>query len=173
MNLQEASELVTFKTERSFSQRWLDLGSGTGLFTLALARQLPDSSIIVAVDKTEMDLKQIPKTFNRVAIETRLADFIKDDLRQRDIDGILMANSFHYVADKNSLLHKLIPLMKKDSSFLVVEYDMDSANKWVPYPLSMDAAKELFAKRGFTNFQLLGIRLSAYGRRHMYAALIS
>ena len=36
-----------------------------------------------------------------------------------------------------------------DALFLIVEYDMNNANRWVPYPLSFRYLKQLFQKSGY------------------------
>jgi ubiquinone/menaquinone biosynthesis C-methylase UbiE len=173
MDLNEAIELITFENKTSYPQRWLDLGCGSGLFTLALTNQLPASSTIIAIDKNEKVLRQIPATYNNVNIETHHADFINDDLEVKNADGILMANSFHYVKNKESFLDKLIPVLKKKASFLLVEYDRAAANAWVPYPITLDRAKELFKEFGYPDFRVLGKKPSVYGSHNMYAAIIN
>lgn len=172
MNIKQAAELIAFENRAATAQLWLDLGAGTGLFTAALANHLPATSRIIAVDTNAKALKQIPARVNTVSIESRIANFIEDALDIKEADGILMANSLHYVKDKASLLLKLIPLLKTNGSLLLVEYNRTRANQWVPYPLTIDAAKDLFINAGYSNFTLLNKRPSAYGGE-MYAAMIA
>jgi len=77
-------------------QRWADLGCGSGTFTFALNGILSAGSHITAIDK---QLQKLPLDFYK-------ADFEKDDLPLSGLDGILMANSFHYVRDKQKLIKK-------------------------------------------------------------------
>jgi ubiquinone/menaquinone biosynthesis C-methylase UbiE len=113
MNLKQATELIAFENNVSTPQLWLDLGCGTGLFSIALANHLPAGSKIIAADKNKKALQQLPARINNVAIETRVADFIDDVLDVKEADGILMANSLHYVKDKENFLHRLVPMLKK------------------------------------------------------------
>src|SRR5256885_15850387 len=78
--------------------RWADLGAGEGAFTLALADVLGPKAHIVAVDKDSHALRAIAGRF-----ETRVADFTRP-LDLKDLDGVLMANSLHYVRDKEPVL---------------------------------------------------------------------
>jgi ubiquinone/menaquinone biosynthesis C-methylase UbiE len=172
MDLEQAKELIAFKNTISIPQLWIDLGAGRGLFTRALASYLPPGSKIIAVDKNENALRQLPAEVNSINIETITADFIVDTLDVKAVDGILMANSLHYVKDKETFLRKLTHLRKTNAFFLLVEYDRTRANQWVLYPITIDAAKELFKSAGYLNFQLLNTTPSAYGDE-MYAALIS
>jgi len=173
MNREDASVFISFENKNQLPQLWLDLGCGTGLFTLALAGNLPPGSKIIAIDKDEKALTKIPATVNNVVIQTIAADFVNDALDVKEVDGILMANSLHYVKDKEALLKKLISSMKTNGVFLIVEYDRQTGNQWVPYPLTIDAAKTLFKSLGYSGFRVLNKRLSMFGAHYMYAALIT
>ena len=172
MNLKEAIEFIAFENKITTPQLWLDLGCGSGLFTMALTNYLPANSKIIAVDKDEKALKQIPASANHIQIEKIVADFIHDTLEVKGVDGIFMANSLHYVKNKEVFLDKIAALMKTNSAFLVVEYDRTTANHWVPYPLTVDTAKNLFKKLGYPGFYLLNKKPSVYGNHNMYAAII-
>ena len=145
-------------------QTWADLGCGSGLFTQALAQILPTGSTIYGID-TNPTLRRQEKPTSIIPIE---GDFITDPLDLPPLDGILMANSLHYVKDKPALIKKLRDLMHPDSLFLIVEYDMDEpVPTWVPYPVSYNALFGLFG-----NIQKLGQRPSVFGRANIYAALV-
>ena len=173
MNRKDATEFISFENKNQLPQLWLDLGCGTGLFTLALAGNLPPGSKIIAIDKDEKALTKIPATVNNVVIQTIAADFVNDALDVKEVDGILMANSLHYVKDKEALLKKLISSMKTNGVFLIVEYDRQTGNQWVPYPLTIDAAKALFKGLGYSGFHVLNKRPSVFGGYYMYAVIIT
>jgi len=146
--------------------RWADLGCGSGLFTTALARLLPPGSTVYGVD-THPTVRQ---QTTPVAIKPLTADFVKDPLDLPPLDGILMANSLHYVKDKLILIQKLKTYMHPASPFLIVEYDTDKpVPVWVPYPISYDSLTRFFKDH---KIEKLGERPSAYGRANMYAALV-
>ena len=173
MNREDASVFISFENKNQLPQLWLDLGCGTGLFTLALVGNLPPGSKIIAIDKDEKALTKIPATVNNVVIQTMVADFVFDALDVKEVDGILIANSLHYVKDKDILLKKLISSMKTKGVFLIVEYDRQAGNQWVPYPLTIDAAKALFKGLGYSGFHVLNKRPSVFGGYYMYAAIIT
>jgi SAM-dependent methyltransferase len=99
-------------------------------------------------------------------------DFSLGEFPFHQLDGILMANSLHYVKDKEPFLNQMMDVLKDDGCFLLVDYDMNKANHWVPYPLPIAAAEELFLKCKASSFQVLNKRKSVFGERMMYAALI-
>jgi len=80
-----------------------------------------------------------------------------------------MANSLHYVPDKPALLKKLLPCLRPAGCFVIVEYDTDLANPWVPYPIRYAALKGLFASVGFASVTKLAERPSGYSRANLYA----
>ncbi len=172
MNQEDATEFILFENKNPLPQLWFDLGCGTGLFTLALAGNLAAGSKIIAIDKDKKALRKIPATVNDVVIQTMAADFVYDALDIKEVDGILIANSLHYVKDKEILLKKLISSMKTNGVFLIVEYDRQAGNQWVPYPLTIDAAKSLFKSLGYPGFHVLNKRPSVFGGYYMYAAMI-
>ena len=99
--LQSLSQL----SAQSAPQYWADLGCGSGVFTEALANVLPSQSSIVGVDKMHHTLNE--KMGNQVSVIFKKADFMSNDLPITTLDGILMANAFHFVKDKESLIKKL------------------------------------------------------------------
>ena len=152
---------------------WADLGCGDGTFTLALARLLPTGSVIHAMDRSASALRHIPREHAGISIITHAGDFTNPPWPFDALDGVLLANSLHYVGDQLAFIRACAPAMNHPHSFLIVEYDTDRANRWVPYPLSRTALGRLFNDAGFSSVALLGSRPSRYQRAEMYSALIS
>jgi SAM-dependent methyltransferase len=145
---------------------WTDLGCGSGVFTHALARLLPNDSLIYAIDKNDQTFK--PTQGHNTRIEFIRADFERGLLNLPALDGILMANALHYVADKPAFLDKLNMHIKDSGSFIIVEYDTMKANPWVPYPINFNTLQTLFVDAGYPNCEKLGEKRSRYGGT-MYA----
>ncbi|HMH34801.1 MAG TPA: class I SAM-dependent methyltransferase [Puia sp.] len=149
--------------------KWADLGCGTGLFTLALAELLPHGSTIYAIDEHADALKKIPDNSRHYIIKIR-ANFIDDDLRLESLDGLLMANSLHFVKDKTAFIQKMSSMLAPNASILLVEYDTDKPNPWVPYPISFLSLKNLFEKLSFGPVQKLNEVPSKFNRSLIYSA---
>lgn len=131
MELSAALDLVRHpRLSAGPSARWADLGCGTGLFTNALAQLLPEGSTVYAVDKSRSALDQVPKPPGGIHQEKLLADFAGDNLPLPPLDGILMANSLHYVRDQVDFLARTRSWLKPEGCFLVIEYDLTKANPW-------------------------------------------
>lgn len=172
MELQVAIDLLKNGIETPpFTQRWADLGAGKGLFTEALSRILADGSSIVAVDRDVSALKQI-SIDQRVNLLTVHGDFTRAQLGQRKFDGILMANSLHFVQDKMGFINSIRPSLKDDGRILVIEYDMAHPNAWVPWPISFDEVKKLARYTGFMSVRKLASHPSAYNTADIYSAIL-
>ena len=129
--------------------RWADLGSGEGAFTLALAELVGPEAHIVAVDKDRRALRALDGRFEKL-----VADFTKA-LDLHDLDGIVMANSLHYVRDKDPVLRSVRDMLLPGGRLIIVEYGTDRGNAWVPYPFTFARWEALAESAGFKNTRLL------------------
>ena len=173
MNQTDAIAMIQCpEIEASSARNWLDLGSGTGTFTLALASLLPPGSQIHAFDLNLSAMDGIPNVHGEVGIEKHHGDFISDPWPEQ-FDRLLMANALHFVKDKESFLSRVYGSLPPNGIFLLVEYDMDSPNAWVPYPFDFRSAKKAFRDTGFSSVRKLNERPSAYNRTMMYSACIT
>ena len=97
------------------------------------------------------------------------ADF-RQALSLPPLDGIIAANAVHYVADQVTLLRQWRNHLKPDGRLVIVEYDTDNGNRWVPYSLSFSAFQHLAPAASFTVPVLLGVRPSRF-LGQIYAAM--
>jgi SAM-dependent methyltransferase len=137
---------------------WADLGSGEGAFTLALAELIGPSGEIYSVDLDASALQRQERAmrarFPEVPVHYLQADFTRSPELPR-LDGLIMANSLHFRREKRDVLRFVRDRLKSDGRFLLVEYDTDSGNEWVPYPLSYRSWERLAQAAGFSRTRLL------------------
>jgi methylase of polypeptide subunit release factors len=75
MEIDQAVELIgTPLIDWTRPQSWCDLGSGTGTFTMALARLMAPGSTIFAVDQDRRALAKIPNHFDGIEIRKIVGD---------------------------------------------------------------------------------------------------
>ncbi|MGH2643554.1 MAG: methyltransferase domain-containing protein [Chitinophagaceae bacterium] len=149
---------------------WADFGCGSGLFTQAISYYLKPGSTLYAVDKIRHSKPEIKDP--SIQICSLQGDFEKEKIPIENLDGILMANSLHYVKDKKTFLLNCKNYYHNDA-FIIIEYNANkSIHHWVPYPLSFSSLKDLFLTAGFKHIHKTGERPSAFGNRNMYAALV-
>ena len=144
---------------------WADLGAGDGAFTLALAELVGPGATLYAVDRERHALRRLADAmqarFPSVALHTLTADFTQP-LPLPPLDGLLMANALHFVRDKLPVLRLLRQQLQPAGHLLLVEYDTDRGNRWVPYPLSLDTWQALAARAGFSETRLLATHPSRF-----------
>jgi SAM-dependent methyltransferase len=135
--------------------RWADLGSGEGAFTLALADLLGPGSHITAVDRDAGALRHLVRDrFPGIQIDASVGDFT-GPLALSDLDGIVMANSLHFVRDKAPVLASVRKMLRPEATLIVVEYGTDRGNPWVPHPFSYERWETMAAQAGFVKTRLL------------------
>src|SRR5713226_5355669 len=115
---------------------WADLGCGEGAFTLALADLIGPTGIIYAVDKNAEALRQLERTMRSMFPSITLYCLSTDFTRPLDLpvlDGLVMANSLHYVRKKDALLQQVHGYLRPGGRLLLVEYKADTAPRECPH----------------------------------------
>ena len=139
--------------------RWLELGAGDGEFTLALADVLGGNGDIVAMDLDRWALTElagrVDDRFPDTSLETITGDFTAG-LPAGPFDGVLAANSLHFVERVAPVLASIHGTLRPDGRLVIVEYDADRGNPWVPHPISFERLGGLVRGAGFTEPRLLG-----------------
>jgi|ADGO01.1.fsa_nt_gi ubiquinone/menaquinone biosynthesis C-methylase UbiE len=173
MELQNAINLIVKGiNERKTSQVWADLGAGSGLFSRALSALLAPGSTIYAVDKNYKPDQEIASENAATTIQLVKNDFTSPLAELPRCDGIIMANSLHYVKDKLTFLQQLRSILTPAGRIIVVEYDTDRANQWVPWPISCKNLQEFVSKHQLGSLQKLATESSVYQSGGIYSALI-
>jgi SAM-dependent methyltransferase len=120
---------------------WADIGAGRGAFTLALADLLGDGAHIIAIDRDADALvdtaRAVRDRFPSVELTTMVAD-LEGPLDLPLLDGMVAANSLHYVRPERQVdvIRTLTSHLRPAAPLIVVEYDADRGNPWVPHPFS-------------------------------------
>ena len=148
---------------------WADLGAGSGTFTRALAELLGPDGTVHALDRDARAIVSRAERPGLARIEPRQGDFTRP-LPFRDLDGILMANALHFVADHEPVLRQVLEAVRDGGVFLLVEYDLERGTPWIPHPISRTRFDELAGAVGLRDVGEVGRTPSRYGARDIYAA---
>jgi ubiquinone/menaquinone biosynthesis C-methylase UbiE len=154
---------------------WADLGSGRGAFTLALADLIGPSGTIYSVDKDSGALSEqaraVDAQFPDFTLNCLTGDFTRP-LDLQPLDGIVMANSLHYIPprEKAAVVRRIKNYLKPDGRLIVVEYNVDSGNLWVPHPFTYSGWETIARQAGFANTRLLAIHPSQF-LKEFYSAM--
>jgi ubiquinone/menaquinone biosynthesis C-methylase UbiE len=171
MDLNEAVELLQDAVTMARAAEWVDFGAGDGTFTLALARLLGPGAHIVAVDRDRGSLRELQQRAvadgSHDLISTVHADFTRKlDLPgvvAGTLDGLLFANSLHYVRNPRDVLTELAQLLRPGGRVVFVEYDRRRADQWVPYPIDADRLAEICSAANLSAPVRTATRPSDYG----------
>ena len=152
---------------------WADFGSGDSAFTLALRELVGPDAEIFSIDKDRGRLaaqeRAMRVQFPQSHIHYLPTDFSKS-LDLPPLDGIVMANALHFFRDKEPVLRKIIAYLKPGGRFILVEYNVDSGNLWVPHPISFATFQALAPRAGLASPQVLATVPSRF-LREIYSAL--
>jgi SAM-dependent methyltransferase len=152
---------------------WADLGSGRGAFTLARADLLGPGGTIFSVDRDQGALRDQARSlaahFPTVAVHQVVADFT-DELSLPTLDGAIMANSLHFVRDKLPVVRRICERLRPGGRFVLVEYDSDDGNRWVPHPVSARTWELLANEVGLAETRIIG-RVPSRFLGSIYAAV--
>jgi SAM-dependent methyltransferase len=121
---------------------WADLGCGDGTFTFALAHWLGSGARIYAVDHDPAALSRLrrrSRTPTGIIIPVE-GDFSAPmDLPGLDdgLDGILFANSLHYISEPEDVLARWASRLHLD--------------RWVPYPITPQRLATVASSAGLSD----------------------
>jgi ubiquinone/menaquinone biosynthesis C-methylase UbiE len=154
-------------------ETWADLGSGRGAFTLALAELIGPSGLIYSIDRNLGSLRaqesEMSRRYPLVSVHFMQADFTSR-IGLQALDGVVMANSLHFHRHKEPILKKVIDTLKPGGRFILVEYNTDKGNAWVPHPIAYPQWEILSGRVGLVETRLLA-RVPSSFLREIYSAL--
>jgi ubiquinone/menaquinone biosynthesis C-methylase UbiE len=152
---------------------WADFGAGTGAFTLALSELVGLNAEIYAIDRDRGALSRLEQLHRARFGTSQNIHAIRADftgaLSLPPLDGILMANSLHFYRDKEKVLRHIRKFLKWNGALLLIEYNVDWGNPWVPHPLSFETFQSLASQAGYSEPELLA-KIPSRFLREFYSA---
>lgn len=102
----------------------LDLGCGDGYFTAAIARQVGVAGHVTGFDLDPQMLEQAKKTCEGLpALEWVAGDAMElSRIITKPVDYVLMANTFHGVGDRATLVHEVRAILKPSGWFGIINW---------------------------------------------------
>ena len=140
---------------------------------MALADLLGPGAHITAVDRDAGALRHLAvemgRRFSATQVDTLTADF-RRPMPLSGLDGIVMANSLHFLRDKSPVLASVKAMLRPGGRLILVEYGSDRGNPWVPHPFTYARWERMAAEAGFERTRQLGTVPSRY-LGSMYSAV--
>lgn len=151
----------------AMSGRWADVGCGDGIFTRLLLEWLAPTSKVVAVDRDAGALERLMREvdsshINRV--QTVVADFtVMHSLAELGpFDGLLFANSLHFVRDPLPVLRQWVSLLRPGGVLIIIEYNAARGNGAVPHPFRDERCLQLMDDVGLQRAQIVNREPSSF-----------
>jgi ubiquinone/menaquinone biosynthesis C-methylase UbiE len=136
------------------------MGAGSGTFTRALVELLAPESRVLAVDRDAAPLARLKRV---PGVTTITADFAEHFQPPEPLDGMLFANSLHFVENQPAVLARLAAWLRPTGRVVVIEYDGRGPSRWVPHPLPAAHWPELAQAAGLRDPAIRARRRSAFG----------
>jgi SAM-dependent methyltransferase len=146
---------------------WGEFGSGRGAFTLALAELVAEEGVIYSVDRDGYALNEQARVIQRRFLDQApemhylTADYT-NPLPLPVLDGLLLANALHFQRNKGETLELCLEHLRPGGCLILVEYNVDRGNSWVPYPVSYVSWQSLAQDCGYVNTRFLAARASRF-----------
>ncbi|MHC5065274.1 MAG: class I SAM-dependent methyltransferase [Planctomycetota bacterium] len=105
-------------------QRILELGCGTGNFTLRLVARYPEAritSVDAAAEMLELTRRRVAETGKGAGFETLMTNFEEIDLPHSGFDLVASCISLHHVRDKAALFESLHQLLAPGGYFIFAD----------------------------------------------------
>jgi ubiquinone/menaquinone biosynthesis C-methylase UbiE len=172
VNDRDALALLRPAVHPADGERWADLGAGTGTFTRALASLVGADGRVIAVDADDGALAALRRRPAR-SVEAPISVLHADVSRPLDLpplDGVLMANTLHFLGDAPGALVLAAGYLRSGGRLVLIEYEGRRPSPWVPHPVSLSRFREMAAGAGLTPPEVVAMRPSAYGGE-MYVAV--
>jgi ubiquinone/menaquinone biosynthesis C-methylase UbiE len=133
----------------------VDLGCGTGTFTLPMAEIVGRWGKVHAVDDSQEMLDILKSRNPQKNVLVVKADFTQTGLDDGIVEFCLAAFVLHEIKEPEKLLAEAYRLLKPYGRFLVVEWRAEFDNPGPPQKirLTMEKMEELFAGAGFKDFK--------------------
>jgi len=171
MDAQEAERLIE-PAVPSGAGVWADFGAGDGIFTRALAARLGPGARVFAVDRDARALAALERSVAGITS-------VRADLEQPfelpgappgTLDGLLLANTLHFMRDAPAVLARLVAWLRPGGSAVLIEYDQRSPSRWVPHPIDAADLPPLYQAAGLAAPRVVARADSAFGGE-MYVAV--
>jgi cyclopropane fatty-acyl-phospholipid synthase-like methyltransferase len=100
-----------------------DIGAGTGYFSFPIAKQAA-KVIAIDIDQRFLDYIDHKKQTHKIGanIETRLTTPDSPGLEAREVDMVLIVDTFHHIEHRVEYLKKLKKCLRKDGLLVIIDF---------------------------------------------------
>ncbi len=147
-----------------------DFGSGSGYFSMELAKRVGGSGVVYAFDVQKealSGLKSMATSRHISNIETALVDLESANGTSLDssiLDFVLISNMLFQAEDKKSVVEEAFRVLKKDGKICFIDYDVESTlGPPKEKRISKSEATNIFTSAGFIYSKEINVGENHYG----------
>jgi ubiquinone/menaquinone biosynthesis C-methylase UbiE len=136
----------------------IDLGCGTGIFTLPMAKLVGDKGRVYAVDDSAEMLERVRAKNPPPNVRLLLADMVSNGIESQIADLCLLSSVLHEVEQPGKLMAETFRLLKPGGKVVVMDWKKESASPPGPpvkLRISRPRVERLIGRVGFIAFAYL------------------
>ena len=143
----------------------LDIGSGTGYFTLAAAEILKNGNAIGLDIMDEMIQVATSRSLGMNNIEYRKSEEYSFPVEDKSVEYVFISNVLHEIEDKVKYLNEIIRVLKPKGALCVIEWDKSPMEMGPPIEerISIEELKKLGSSVGLEFEEKIEINSGHYG----------
>lgn len=151
----------------------LDIGAGTGRFSLPMAKRLSAGKVI-CLDISEVMLEYLGRKAEKLGLKDRIqilnADASSTGLDDQSIDIAVSNNVLHELSSSDTILSEMNRVLKTGGHVIITDFRDTFLGKMVAGygedahgPFKISELESIMAKAGFTDFNIRPIRTFLIG----------
>ena len=129
----------------------LDLGSGTGYFTVRLARKLPQGHVYGGDVEPRMTSYLEARAKNEGLANVRALTFPPGEVKlDQPVDAVLVVDTYHHIDDRATYFQKVRAHLKPTGIVAIVDFKLDSPmGPPIEHRVSTDAVRAEMSAAGY------------------------
>ena len=137
-------------------QTIMDIGAGSGYFSVRLAEKGANVIAADVDDEFQEFLKKRIKENQLENIETRKIPYDSPDLKESEVDMVLMVNTYHHIENRAAYFAKVRKGTKPEGKLVVVDFFKSDIPIGPPmdHKLAMDVVITELKEAGYTSFDI-------------------
>lgn len=134
----------------------MDIGAGSGYFSVKLAEK---NATVIAADVDDEFLKFLKNRIqenNLSNIETRKIPYDSPNLKEKEVDMVLIVNTYHHIENRSEYFAKVKKGTKPNGELVLIDFLKAETPVGPPlnHKLSMDTVVSELKKAGYTSFNI-------------------
>lgn len=140
-SMEKPGRLVTLKVDEVIEKLQLkpgdvvaDIGSGSGSYSVPMARAIGPNGTLYAVDIDQEMLDFVSEKASKDGVEnvrTVLGEYNDPKLPVNDVDVAFMHRVLHMIENRQAYINSIVKYLKPDGRIVIIDKNREGANSWM------------------------------------------